>query len=140
MVTPVETLSMDTIASCAFGVDAKVYAADKSIFVEYASEMFRQDWTVMFKFMLMLIPVIGPFIIRTFKLSFTPQKETLFFYDIISKTLKKRKETEVRRNDLIDMMMDAIKGFRSLSFIYLFLQLFYVSFLTKKDLLMLEIK
>lgn len=102
--------SMDTIASCAFGVDAKVYAADKSIFVEYASELFRQDWTVMFKFMLMLIPVIGPFIIRTFKLSFTPQKETLFFYDIISKTLKKRKETEVRRNDLIDMMMDAIKG------------------------------
>ena len=137
MVTPVETLSMDTIASCAFGVDAKVYAADKSIFVEYASELFRQDWTVMFKFMLMLIPVIGPFIIRTFKLSFTPQKETLFFYDIISKTLKKRKETEVRRNDLIDMMMDAIKGFRSPAFISAtFLRILF----DKKDLLMFEIK
>ena len=33
--------SMVTIASCAFGLDAKVHATDKSIFVQYANEVFR---------------------------------------------------------------------------------------------------
>ena len=34
--------SMDTIASCAFGVDAKVHETEDSIFVKYASELFKQ--------------------------------------------------------------------------------------------------
>ena len=33
--------SMDTIASCAFGLDANVHATDKSIFVQHANEIFR---------------------------------------------------------------------------------------------------
>ena len=34
--------SMDTIASCAFGVDAKVHETEDSIFVKYAGELFKQ--------------------------------------------------------------------------------------------------
>ena len=37
-------------------------------------------------------------------------KETEFFYDVLLETLRQRKQSKVRRNDLIDMMMDAIKG------------------------------
>ena len=34
--------SMDTIASCAFGVDAKVHETEDSIFTKYAQELFKQ--------------------------------------------------------------------------------------------------
>ncbi len=37
--------SMDTIASCAFGVDAQAFTNDKSKFVEYAANIFKQTTT-----------------------------------------------------------------------------------------------
>ena len=37
-------------------------------------------------------------------------KETEFFCDIVTSTLKHRKESKTRRNDLIDMLSDAMKG------------------------------
>merc|ERR1712184_123287 len=102
--------SMDTIASCAFGVDAKVYSEEKSIFVEYANKIFQQDYRAILKFLLIMIPFIGPYILRFFQLSFTPKKEIEFFYDIVLKTLQQRKLSKGGRNDLIDMMVDAVKG------------------------------
>ena len=33
-----------------------------------------------------------------------------FFYEAIMTTLKQRKESKTRRNDLVDLMLDAIKG------------------------------
>ncbi len=41
--------SMDTIASCAFGVDAQAFTNEKSLFVKYASNAFSQGPKDMFK-------------------------------------------------------------------------------------------
>merc|ERR1712156_493615 len=52
----------------------------------------------------------GSYVLKALGLSVWPKKETLFFYDTILNTLNKRRELNIRRNDLIDMMMDAVKG------------------------------
>ena len=36
--------------------------------------------------------------------------ETEFFYNAVMSSLKHRQESKTRRNDLIDLMMDAISG------------------------------
>ena len=101
--------SMDTIASCAFGLDANVHENEKSVFVQYATEIFKQKLSARIKFMVGALP-LGKYILRALNLSVSSKVETEFFYEVVMKTLKQRRETQIRRNDLIDMMMDAIRG------------------------------
>ena len=61
------------------------------------------------KFLVLLLPG-GKYVLRAFGLSVQPKKETEFFYEIVLRTMKQRQESGVRRNDLIDMMMDAVRG------------------------------
>ena len=49
--------SMDTIASCAFGVDSQAFTNKDSKFVEFASNIFKQTFTDAAKFMLMMVPL-----------------------------------------------------------------------------------
>merc|ERR1719474_22944 len=37
-------------------------------------------------------------------------KQTLFFVDVVKQTIRKRKTSKVRKNDLIDLMLDAMEG------------------------------
>ena len=47
---------------------------------------------------------------RLLKIPVTKAEETNFFYEVVVESLKQRRESKVRRNDLVDLMMDAIKG------------------------------
>ena len=105
--------SMDTIASCAFGVDAQSFTNDKSLFVKYAKNIFHQDISQALKFMFcLLLPFgIGKKVLNALgKSAFFKVTETEFFYDVLIESLKVRKESKQRRNDLVDLMLDAIKG------------------------------
>ena len=103
--------SMDTIASCAFGVDSQAFTNPNSEFVYNASRVFSQTFTDGLKFALLFVPFnIGFHILQFFGWTIFKDKETQFFYNVVSATLKHRRETRTRRNDLIDMMVDAIKG------------------------------
>ena len=53
---------------------------------------------------------IGVYILRLLKQPFWKKDAAEFFYDVILDSLKQRRESKVRRNDLIDMMVDAVKG------------------------------
>ena len=44
------------------------------------------------------------------KTSVMRETETEFFYSAIMSSLNHRRQTKTRRNDLIDLMLDAIKG------------------------------
>ena len=102
---------MDTIASCAFGVDAQAFTNKESKFVEYAKEIFSQSYKDALKMVLLFIPFnLGIHFMRFFKIPFTKGPQTEFFYEVVLDSLKHRRETKTRRNDLIDLMMDAIKG------------------------------
>ena len=41
---------------------------------------------------------------------FSKVEETEFFYNVITETLNQRRQSSSRRNDLVDMMIDAING------------------------------
>ena len=82
-----------------------------SKFVEYAQNIFKQTLKDGLKFALVMLPFdLGITMMRLLKIPFTKSEETLFFYEVVVESLKQRRESKVRRNDLIDLMMDAIKG------------------------------
>jgi len=54
------------------------------------------------------LPVTGH-ILRLLKIPIFKHKEAVFFYKIIQRTLEHRQVTNTKRNDLIDMMLDALK-------------------------------
>ncbi len=104
--------SMDVIASCAFGVNSKSFSkneADKE-FVGHAARFFtKSDYESIVNFMFQ-IPLIGFWLVKTLKLPTIREDEINFFYDVVKQTLEERIRSKSRRNDIIDMMIDAIKG------------------------------
>ncbi|TRY75154.1 hypothetical protein TCAL_08536 [Tigriopus californicus] len=100
--------SMDTIATCAYGVDSGSFLAkDESEFVRNAKSVFTRTAKDQLKLFCSLIPGLN-FICKTMKVSFFKPDEAMFFYGAISATIKHRMETQTRKNDLIDLMIDAI--------------------------------
>ena len=103
--------SMDTIASCAFGVDSQAFVNKDSKFVEYASRIFANKFEDGIKLFMVMIPYdIGMYILRALNIPFWKKNEAEFFYNVILDSLKQRRESKTRRNDLIDLMVDAVKG------------------------------
>ena len=103
--------SMDTIASCAFGVDSQAFTNKDSKFVQFANRIFKQSFTDGIKLIALFIPFdIGVYLFRLTNTSINKQNETEFFHDIVLESLRQRKKSGVRRNDLIDLMVDAIRG------------------------------
>ena len=103
--------SMDTIASCAFGVDAQSFSTSDSKFVTYAKNIFQQDFGQMMKLMTCMFVPFGKKILNTLgKSTFFKDMETEFFYEVLLESLKQRRQSKTRRNDLVDLMLDAIKG------------------------------
>ena len=103
-----EKFSLDALASCAFGINFNSFGGEKSAeFVEHASELFKQDiWGLLalFKF----LPGM-PWLFKMLDINVQKPKTTKFFRDIVTETLKTRAASGDRRNDIIDMMVDAMK-------------------------------
>jgi cytochrome P450 len=102
--------SMDSIASCAFGMDAHAFeaTADGSEFVANARSIFRHSRTDSFKMMLCSMPPFK-FAVRAAGMAVMKPKETMFFYKVLKSTIDERRKGSGRRNDLIDMMIDAMR-------------------------------
>ena len=100
--------SMDVLASCAFGVDGDFFSESESPFVTNAKAIFTADKWAALRGMMLVLP-FGIKILNGLGYSVTA-KETEFFCDVVTSTLKHRKESKTRRNDLIDMLSDAMKG------------------------------
>ena len=100
--------SMDSIASCAFGVDAESFTSRESQFVQNASRIFTTTRLDAFKNSLLMIPgmrsLYGLIGINVFR-----PDQTRFFLNIIRKTISDRRASGVKRNDLVDMMMESMR-------------------------------
>ena len=101
--------SMDTIASCAFGVNAQSFENADSPFATYAKNILTLDFKQMLKMVVAFFPM-GNIFMNFLGISVFAEKETDFFYDIVMSTLKHRRQSGKRRNDMIDLMLDAVKG------------------------------
>ena len=104
-------LSMDTIASCAFGVDLNSFEkGNQSEFVENAKNVFKFSLSSKIKLVFSLFPGATS-ILKALNKSVTwRDKETTFFYNFVISTLEYRKvNPQHRKNDLVDLMIDALK-------------------------------
>ena len=110
--------SMDALASCAFGVDSGSFTNrnQDSEFVKNAKIIFNFGSTS--TIISNLIAIFTPPIVKKFghSLGFKTFATVAnlpsfkFFFDIADATIKNRKESKTRRNDLIDLMIDATEG------------------------------
>merc|ERR1719445_679883 len=100
--------SLDALASSAFGVDGQSFKNKDSVFVKNAASIFKQTAWEQVQTAAKFIPGV-PELCELFKVNFFKPKETKFFRDIILQTIRARKETKERKNDLIDLMLDCIK-------------------------------
>ena len=97
--------SLDGLATCAFGVDAESFTNEKSVFVKYAANMFDTD---NLNFFFPLIPGVN-WLKETFNISTFKPQSTKYFRDVILKNLEARRKSSKRRNDMIDLMLDALE-------------------------------
>ena len=98
----------DIIASCAFGIDAGTFSKkkEKSKFMQYADGL--ADFG--YKFAIGTLPG-GVSLLKLLNIPAMKQTETEFFDKVVKTTLEHRKKGQVvRRNDMIDLMIDAMKG------------------------------
>ncbi len=75
-----------------------------------AAGIFSRNVLELMKFVVVTIPGMAK-VFNFLKISLFKQKETEFFIDVLERTLRERKQNpSLRKNDLIDMMAEAIKG------------------------------
>ncbi len=103
--------SMETIASCAFGVRAGSFSetGERSRFLTVAFNFFSLTlWNN-----LMSVAYLTPGIKHLIDLLGIPvnnYSDTKWLAETVRATIRHREETKTRRNDLIDLMMDAVKA------------------------------
>lgn len=101
--------SLDALANCAFGVNPKSFEDESGYFVKSAARMFQNTGMDALKMITRVIPG-GHTIHKALDIGIIKPKETKFFMTVIKETIKQRRETGARRNDIVDLMIDCIKN------------------------------
>ena len=116
--------SMDAIASCAFGVDSGSFKHEnlESEFVRVAKKFFQSflgPKSEIQKVVASSTPAfVKQFISKSGFKSFAAWpnlKEHSFFQSVVESTIKHRRQTKEKRNDLVDLMTDATEEKQGLS-------------------------
>ena len=106
--------SMDAIASCAFGVDPGSLKDKKSEseFVRNAKKFFESFFSPSSQ-VLKVLASFTPALIKQFmsKCGFKifGTWPNSFFQSVVESSISQRKKTKIKRNDLVDLMIDAIE-------------------------------
>ena len=106
-----QKFSLDTLVSCAFGVDAQSFDDEDSPFMRHATNIFKATPADTIRETLLMIPGMTK-AFRILGVNSVKPEETRFFANIIKKTVEQRRKTKERRNDLVDLMLDAMEGER----------------------------
>lgn len=94
--------AMDVIASCAFGTKLDSHNDPKNPFVSIASSIFNRNITCR-----MLLFFLFPDLTKYFGITPFPPGPFKFFRSVTLKMVKERRQSGKRRNDFLQLMMDA---------------------------------
>ncbi|XP_064477126.1 cytochrome P450 3A2-like [Ornithodoros turicata] len=97
--------TIDVIARCAFGTVVDSYNDKTNEFVQAARDAFGGDITLR-----QFLYVHFPFVLNAFKISNADTKIFHYLKDIASSMMHERRRTGTRREDFLQMMMDAQEG------------------------------
>ena len=105
-------MTMDGILTAGFGIETNSFADPDNIFRKMALTLvgapgYASKWAIPKTFVIFLMPKLANMLGWTF----LDGKAQQFYADVIRKTYKKRVETGERRNDIIDLIIDAKKNF-----------------------------
>lgn len=100
--------SLDSLASCAFGVDIGSFKDPNAMFVRNAARIFQNTKLDLLLLAIRFFPGVRQ-LLSWLRLDTNKPRETRFFRDIVRQAIRQRRESGQRRNDLIDLMIDAIK-------------------------------
>ena len=92
--------TMDTIASCAFGVDAQSFNSQTSPFVQNAMNFQKMTGIESLKVALASLPFGGK-ILTALNLPFSKVEETDFFYNVVMESMNLRYAKKIKKNVMI---------------------------------------
>ncbi len=107
--------TLDVTASCGFGLESGAFAddADSNEFRKMSAELLglgkRSPMWIVRLVMILSFPSLA----KALRMTFFPVDVMLFFEDLIKRTLKQRRsegDDRVKRNDLIDLALEAINN------------------------------
>ena len=108
--------SLDSITSCAFGVETGSFDGKDSEFLNHAKNIFKFTKSTVPK---MILSNLTPNIVKkaAFALGISnfinyplANQHSEFLMHVIDAGFKQRKESNTKRNDLLDMMIEAVEG------------------------------
>ena len=105
-------LSLDTIASCAFGIDAQCFTNKKSAFVKHTKNVLTETTLDIFVFIAGLVPGLKRFL-EIFNINIYKPTSIRYLRDVVLNSMEARRKSKERRNDMIDFMLDCIDGEKS---------------------------
>lgn len=100
--------TMDTIASCAFGIECNSLDTDDAEFPKNASVFFFTKFTVM-KIIKLVLMTAFPTLFQILKIRLNPA-EVDFFTRVVKETIAMRRKGE-KRGDFLDLMLEARPNF-----------------------------
>ena len=103
-------MSLDSIATAGFGIQENSFENPENQFRIMALTLISAPgYTSAWNMPKWIIMMIFPFIGRLFGWSYMSKTAINFFEDIIKRSYQQRKESKVRRNDFIDLMVDELQ-------------------------------
>lgn len=104
----VSRYTMDVIASSAFGVESKMFEDSKSTFAQMARKFQTQfDGFGLIKFFMLLV---SPKLMEILDIGIFDREADKFFSNVILSALRHRGETNEKRDDFLQLMLEARKG------------------------------
>jgi len=102
-------MALDIIATSGFGIEENSFSEKESEFSKQANIMVGAPGYVSQFFMVRIIFImVFPKLAQYLNINFLDNKASAFFVQIIRTAMKQRKETGMRRNDMIDLIMDEL--------------------------------
>ena len=108
--------SLDGLATCAFGVETGSFDDKKSAFLHHGSQVFNFDGKAIIKMITFgMIPTVIKKLLTAlglntlFKYPFA-NEHSQFLMHVVDSSFKQRIESKTKRNDLLDMMIEAVEG------------------------------
>merc|ERR1712079_452597 len=108
--------SLDGLATCAFGVEAGSFDDEEGEFLLHAKNVFKLEKSLILK---MILSMTCPTIVKKAAASLGWEKifswpfaneHSKFLMHVVETSFQQRKGSGTKRNDLLDLMIDAVKG------------------------------
>ncbi|KAK5641167.1 hypothetical protein RI129_009714 [Pyrocoelia pectoralis] len=94
----------DVIGSCAFGLECNSFKSNDATFRTHGRKIFASRGKI--DMLKLVFSTVRPELARKFGMVLFPPDSTSFFFNVVRDTVKYRRENNVRRNDMLQILME----------------------------------